>query len=87
MVVDKLYQLPAHSHRAVLRTQQHIGLGLGIVNLKEELCLASSFSTSVLISFTSVSSITVLSTMMVNFSRRFSFTVWRYSTVLILKSR
>lgn len=43
--------------------------------------------TSVLISFTSVSSITVLSTMMVNFSRRFSFTVWRYSTVLILKSR
>ena len=40
MVVDKLYQLPAHSHRAVLRTQQHIGLGLGIVNLKEELSLA-----------------------------------------------
>ena len=40
MVVDKLYQIPAHSHRAVLRTQQHIGLGLGIVNLKEELCLA-----------------------------------------------
>ena len=40
MVVDKLYQIPAHSHRTVLRTQQHIGLGLGIVNLKEELCLA-----------------------------------------------
>ena len=72
MLVDKLYQRTAHTHRTVLRTQQHIGIGVSIMDLEEELRLALVILHQVLMSFTIVSSIAPSLTLMVNFSRRFS---------------